>query len=60
MFSLLRPYIVGLDSEAAHDLAIKSLKLNVLPKSFFQVDGEEVLETKLSISFFTLLGVTAL
>jgi dihydroorotate dehydrogenase len=47
MFSLLRPYIFGLDPEVAHDLAIKSLKLNVLPKSFFQVNGEEILETKL-------------
>ncbi|MDA9091939.1 quinone-dependent dihydroorotate dehydrogenase [Pelagibacteraceae bacterium] len=47
MFSLLRPYIFGLDPEVAHDLAIKSLKFNVLPKSFFQVDGEELLETDL-------------
>ena len=47
MFSLLRPYIFGLDPEVAHDLAIKSLKFNVIPKSFFQVDGEEILETKL-------------
>jgi dihydroorotate dehydrogenase len=47
MFSLLRPYIFSLDPEVAHDLAIKSLKLNVIPKSFFQVNGEEILETKL-------------
>ncbi|MDC0449524.1 quinone-dependent dihydroorotate dehydrogenase [Pelagibacteraceae bacterium] len=47
MFSLLRPYIFGLDPEVAHDLAIKSLKFNVIPKSFFQVDGEQVLETEL-------------
>jgi len=47
MFSLLRPYIFGLDPEVAHDLAIKSLKLNVIPKSFFQVNGEERLETEL-------------
>ena len=47
MFSLLRPYIFGLDPEIAHDLAIKSLKLNVIPKSFFQVNGEEILETRL-------------
>tara|TARA_B100000767_G_C19745373_1_gene528236 strand:+ start:405 stop:1451 length:1047 start_codon:yes stop_codon:yes gene_type:complete len=47
MFSLLRPYIFSLDPEAAHDLAIKSLKLNVIPKSFFKVDGEEMLEIKL-------------
>ena len=35
MFSILRPYIFSLDPEVAHDLAIKSLKLNILPKSFF-------------------------
>ena len=47
MFSFLRPYIFTLDPEAAHDLAIKSLKLNFLPKSFFQVENEEMLLTKL-------------
>ena len=47
MFSLLRPYIFGLDPEVAHDLAIKSLRLNVLPKAFFHVDEEEILETEL-------------
>ena len=47
MFSLLRPYIFSLDPEAAHDLAIKSLKFNVLPKAFFHVDEEEILETEL-------------
>ena len=43
MFSLFRPYIFTLDPEAAHDLAIKSLKLNFIPKSFFQVEDEEML-----------------
>ena len=33
MFSILKPYIFSLDPEVAHDLAIKSLKLNLLPKS---------------------------
>ncbi len=47
MFSFLRPYIFSLDPEVAHDLAIKSLKANILPKSFFNVDGEEILETNL-------------
>ncbi|OUV60176.1 MAG: dihydroorotate dehydrogenase (quinone) [Candidatus Pelagibacter sp. TMED128] len=47
MFSILRPYIFSLDPEAAHDLAIKSLKVNILPKSFFKVDEEEMLETNL-------------
>ena len=43
MFTILRPYIFSLDPEAAHDLAIKSLKVNILPKSFFDVEGEELL-----------------
>ena len=47
MFSFLRPYIFNLDPEAAHDLAIKSLKLNFLPKSFFQVENEDMLSTEL-------------
>ncbi len=47
MFSILRPYIFSLDPEVAHDLAIKSLKINILPKSFFEVDHEEMLETNL-------------
>jgi dihydroorotate dehydrogenase len=47
MFSLLRPYIFGLDPEVAHDLAIKSLKFNFIPKSFFKVGGEEMLTTEL-------------
>ena len=47
MFSILRPYIFSLDPEVAHDLAIKSLKANFLPKSFFDVAEEEMLETKL-------------
>ena len=47
MFSILKPYIFSLDPEAAHDLAIKSLKANFLPKSFFAVKEEELLETNL-------------
>jgi dihydroorotate dehydrogenase len=47
MFSFLRPYIFGLDPEVAHDLAIKSLKFNFIPKSFFNVEGEEILTTEL-------------
>ena len=47
MFSFLRPYIFSLDPEVAHDLAIKSLKANILPKSFFDVEGEKLLETDL-------------
>ncbi len=47
MFSFIRPYIFNLDPEAAHDLAIKSLKFNFMPKKFFQVDNEEMLSTEL-------------
>ena len=47
MFSILRPYIFSLDPEIAHDLAIKSLKANILPKSLFKVDEEELLATNL-------------
>ena len=47
MFSILRPYIFSLDPEVAHDLAITSLKANILPKSFFNVSGESMLETSL-------------
>ena len=47
MYSIFKPYIFSLDPEIAHDLAIKSLKFNVLPKSIFDVRGEEQLETNL-------------
>ena len=47
MFSIFKPYIFSLDPEVAHDLAIQSLKLNILPKSFFSVEDEHFLETKL-------------
>ena len=47
MFSFLRPYIFSLDPEAAHDLAIKSLKFNFIPKNFFEVENEEMLSTEL-------------
>ena len=47
MFSFLRPYIFSLDPEAAHDLAIKSLKFNFMPKNFFHVVDEEILSIEL-------------
>jgi len=47
MFAFLRPYIFTLDPEVAHDLAIKSLKYNFIPKNFFQVENEEMLSTEL-------------
>jgi len=45
MFSFLKPLIFGLDPEAAHDLAIKSLKLNIVPENLFKVENEEMIET---------------
>ena len=47
MYSIFKPFIFSLDPETAHDLAISSLRYNFLPKSIFQVDGEELLETDL-------------
>ena len=47
MFSLIKPLLFKLDPEVAHNLAIKSLKLNYLPKSFFNVENEEMLEINL-------------
>ena len=37
MFSILKPFLFNLDPEAAHDLAIKSLKYNLLPSKMFSV-----------------------
>ena len=47
MFSKIKPFIFSLDPEVAHDLAIQSLKFNLLPKSIFNVEKEELLETNL-------------
>ncbi|MFL2889903.1 MAG: quinone-dependent dihydroorotate dehydrogenase [Pelagibacteraceae bacterium] len=47
MFSFLKPYIFSLDPEVAHDLAIKSLKINIIPKKLFQVENEDILQINL-------------
>jgi len=47
MFSVLRPFLFNLDPETAHDLAIKSLKLNFFPRSMFEVEDEEMLKIEL-------------
>ena len=39
MFSKIRSLIFKLDPETAHDLAIKSLKFNFIPQSFFDVEN---------------------
>jgi dihydroorotate dehydrogenase len=47
MFSILRPFLFNLDPETAHDLAIKSLKLNPLPSKIFEVEDEQMLNIEL-------------
>jgi len=47
MFSVLRPFLFNLDPEIAHDLAIKSLKLNPFPSKMFEVEDEQMLRIKL-------------
>ena len=47
MFSILRPFLFSLDPETAHDLAIKSLKFNILPSKVFEVEDEQMLNIKL-------------
>jgi len=60
MFSLLRPFIFNLDPETAHDLAIKSLKFNYLPKSFFDVEDEQILNIELlGKNFSNPIGLAA-
>ena len=47
MYSILKPLIFKIDPEMAHDLAIKSLKFNFLPEDIFNVENEDILETKI-------------
>ena len=47
MFSFLRPFLFSVDPEAAHDLAIKSLKFNPLPRKMFEVEDEKMLNIQL-------------
>ena len=57
MFSILRPYIFSLDPEVAHDLAIKSLKVNFLPKGFLKLKMKKFLkQIYLIIRYLTQLG----
>ena len=52
MFSILRPFLFNLDPETAHDLAIKSLKYNLLPGKIFEVEDEHMLKINLMGKFF--------
>ena len=47
MFSNLRSLIFKLDPETAHNLAIKSLKLNFIPNVFDKNNNEELFKTKI-------------
>ena len=47
MFSVLRPFLFKLDPETTHDLAIKSLKFNYLPRKMFEVENEQILNIEL-------------
>jgi len=47
MFSVLRPFLFNLDPETAHDLAIKSLKFNLLPSKMFEVEDEQMLNIEI-------------
>ena len=60
MFSILKPFIFNLDPETAHDLAIKSLKFNVLPESLFEVEDEKMLNIELiGKNFSNPIGLAA-
>ena len=47
MFSIFKPFLLNLDPESAHNLAIRSLKLNFLPAKIFQVEDEQMLNIRL-------------
>ena len=60
MFSILKPLLFKMDPEIAHDLAIKSLKLNYLPESIFKVEDEEILKINLlNKTFSNPIGLAA-
>ena len=60
MFSLIRSFVFNLDPEIAHDLAIKSLKLNFLPSKFFEIEDESLLNINvLNKKFINPLGLAA-
>ena len=60
MFSILKPLLFNLDPEAAHDLAIKSLKFNILPGKLFEVEDEKMLNIKvIGNTFSNPIGLAA-
>jgi len=60
MFSVIRPFLFNLDPEVAHDLAIKSLKFNPLPRKMFELEDEEMLNIQLlGQNFSNPIGLAA-
>jgi dihydroorotate dehydrogenase len=47
MFSKLRPLLFKVDPEKAHSLAIKSLKLNLIPNVFDEYKNDSIFQTKI-------------
>ena len=47
MFSKLRPLLFKVDPEKAHTLAIKSLKLNLIPNIFDENKNDPIFNTKI-------------
>jgi dihydroorotate dehydrogenase len=47
MFSKIRPLIFKVDPEKAHTLAIKSLKLNLIPNVFDENKNDPIFQTKI-------------
>jgi len=47
MYKILRPFVFKIDPEKAHNLAIKSLKFNLIPRKMLQVEDEQMLNIQL-------------
>ena len=60
MFSFIKPLLFKLDPETAHNLAIKTLKLNCFPSAFFRIDNEDMLKINLfGKTFSNPIGLAA-
>ena len=60
MYSILRPFLFNLDPDTAHNLALKSLKINCIPKKMFKVENEQMLNIELlGKNFSNPIGLAA-
>jgi len=60
MFSFIKPLLFKIDPETAHNLAIKTLKLNCFPSAFFRIDNEDMLKINLfGKTFSNPIGLAA-